>query len=247
MNIESIKKYFVNFYEGFKHDEQKRNRVLILFLVFIGLCSVVLGLSSTRQTIKKPFIDKEKDAITSIYDTYNQLKSEGKIKDDVTATTNTTAANSKAYSDAAAKNTDTDGDGISDYDEVNIFKTSAFLKDSDGDGISDYDEIKAGTDPNCPTGKDCSTTTATNAAKDNAGTNFNAVDASKMDIKQARIELEKIIPESLKPMLANMTDDQVRSLMSQLYAGATAANTTTTNSNSTTTNVNVVTDFKIVL
>jgi len=52
-----IKKYFVNFYNDFKHDEQKRNRVLILFLIFIGLCSVVLGFSNTKKTLIKPFVD----------------------------------------------------------------------------------------------------------------------------------------------------------------------------------------------
>lgn len=54
------------------------------------------------------------------------------------------------------KNRDTDGDGISDYDELYIYGTSPYLKDTDSDGISDYDEIFVyGTDPNCPEGMDC--------------------------------------------------------------------------------------------
>ena len=51
---------------------------------------------------------------------------------------------------------DTDGDGLSDYDEINIYHTSPYLEDTDGDGISDKQEILQGTDPNCPTGQDCS-------------------------------------------------------------------------------------------
>lgn len=43
---------------------------------------------------------------------------------------------------------DTDGDGLSDYDEVMIYKTNPLLVDTDGDGLSDYEEVKIhGTDP----------------------------------------------------------------------------------------------------
>jgi hypothetical protein len=45
---------------------------------------------------------------------------------------------------------DTDGDGLSDYDEVNVHGTDPTLSDTDGDGISDADEIANGTDPNNP-------------------------------------------------------------------------------------------------
>ncbi len=42
---------------------------------------------------------------------------------------------------------DTDGDILYDGDEVNIYKTSPRLADTDGDGISDGAEITQGTDP----------------------------------------------------------------------------------------------------
>ena len=47
----------------------------------------------------------------------------------------------------AYKNLDTDKDGLSDYDEINKYGTSAFLPDSDGDGFSDKEEIDAGSNP----------------------------------------------------------------------------------------------------
>jgi hypothetical protein len=46
---------------------------------------------------------------------------------------------------------DTDGDGLSDGDEAVIHLTSPSNPDTDGDGVSDYDEIwNRGTDPNNP-------------------------------------------------------------------------------------------------
>jgi hypothetical protein len=44
-------------------------------------------------------------------------------------------------------NADTDGDGLSDGDEVNIYHTNPLVADTDGDGIPDGVEIATGTDP----------------------------------------------------------------------------------------------------
>jgi len=44
-------------------------------------------------------------------------------------------------------NSDTDGDGLSDYDEVKIYGTSPILADTDGDGMTDAHELIAGTSP----------------------------------------------------------------------------------------------------
>jgi len=44
---------------------------------------------------------------------------------------------------------DTDGDGLSDYDEIQVYQTLPDLADSDGDGLSDGDEVLVYfTDPN---------------------------------------------------------------------------------------------------
>jgi hypothetical protein len=42
---------------------------------------------------------------------------------------------------------DTDGDGVKDGDEVNIYHTNPLRVDTDGDGFSDGDETAAGTNP----------------------------------------------------------------------------------------------------
>ena len=43
--------------------------------------------------------------------------------------------------------TDTDGDGLSDYDEINLYGTDPTLSDTDGDGTDDGTEVAQGTDP----------------------------------------------------------------------------------------------------
>lgn len=59
---------------------------------------------------------------------------------------------------------DTDNDGLSDFDESNIYGTSAFIEDTDGDGILDGREVSMGTDPLCPEGQDCGAGSATTVA-----------------------------------------------------------------------------------
>lgn len=48
------------------------------------------------------------------------------------------------------KDVDTDGDGLSDRDEVEIYQTNPLEKDTDRDGVSDGDEVKRGDNPNGP-------------------------------------------------------------------------------------------------
>jgi hypothetical protein len=67
------------------------------------------------------------------------------------------------------KTTDTDGDGLMDYDELYVYKTSPYLTDSDSDSFDDKTEILSNHNPNCPEGKDCLNNQV--AAIDSAGTN----------------------------------------------------------------------------
>lgn len=60
-----------------------------------------------------------------------------------------------AEQEAALKVRDTDGDSLNDYEEINIYHTSAYLADTDSDGITDGDEVRKGDDPNCPKDKTC--------------------------------------------------------------------------------------------
>lgn len=51
--------------------------------------------------------------------------------------------------------TDTDRDGLSDYEELEFYQTSPYLPDTDSDGADDKAEIDRGADPLCPEGENC--------------------------------------------------------------------------------------------
>jgi hypothetical protein len=54
----------------------------------------------------------------------------------------------QVYGADAQKTMDSDHDGLSDYDEINIYHTDPNLADTDGDGYLDGDEIAHSYDPN---------------------------------------------------------------------------------------------------
>ena len=93
-------------------------------------------------------------------------------------TTETDLAGNQTADDQALKNKDTDGDGLSDYDELNIYNTSAYIADSDGDGLSDGAEVKNGTDPNCPAGRTCA---ANGLSENGAGVSPSTPSSSSAD------------------------------------------------------------------
>ncbi|MFA4818310.1 MAG: thrombospondin type 3 repeat-containing protein [Patescibacteria group bacterium] len=98
----------------------------------VAILALVLGVWQIRNSISAPF------AFVASSDA-NQTNQPPKVSDDI----------------EALKTKDNDTDGLSDYDEIYLYQTSPYLKDSDSDGISDKTEVERGTDPNCPTGKNC--------------------------------------------------------------------------------------------
>ena len=59
----------------------------------------------------------------------------------------------EAKSGTDPKNPDTDGDNLSDREEVKVWKTNPLKADTDGDGYNDGEEIKTLNDPKVPGGK----------------------------------------------------------------------------------------------
>jgi len=110
-------------------NKARANRAGAWILLFVGLFGAGFGLWHARYTIVDSFALKP-----STYKTLDQIE-EDRLN--------------------GLKSKDTDGDGISDYDETYVFHTSPYLKDSDGDGIDDKTELARNTNPNCPEGKQC--------------------------------------------------------------------------------------------
>lgn len=107
-----------------------QERLVIGTVAAIGLVTMVFGFLSLRRAIMEP----NAGAVTGEYKTPQQRQQEA-IE--------------------ALKLTDTDKDGLNDYDELNIYRTNPYLEDTDSDGISDATEIAGNSNPNCPKGTDC--------------------------------------------------------------------------------------------
>lgn len=105
---------------------------LAVFAVFI----IFMWSSSLKQSISSPFAYQGEAPASS------------------PATSN--CAGGDCLFEENLKFKDTDGDGLSDWDELYVYGTSPYLMDTSGDGISDLEAIKMGIDPNCPRGRDCS-------------------------------------------------------------------------------------------
>ena len=74
----------------------------------------------------------------------------------------------------ALKKLDTDKDGLSDYLELYVYGTSAYIEDTDSDGLSDSIEVVSGGDPLCgnPDGCKSSVFGSPPSNETNSGTQF---------------------------------------------------------------------------
>ncbi|MCK5416193.1 hypothetical protein KAI92_02075 [Candidatus Parcubacteria bacterium] len=99
-------------------------------LVFFGIFVLIIGIIQLKRGMNEPFKKYNSTENNSVYKNESDSLLEQKSKD-------------------------SDSDGLSDYDELNIYKTSPYLEDTDSDGILDKDEIETNQDPNCPIGRDC--------------------------------------------------------------------------------------------
>lgn len=130
--------------EGIKNEPEKERRIRVGVTILVFLCViVVLGIIwQYPRYLRAPFAQYGQD----IGLWKSQLEEE-------------------AEKLATMKETDTDGDELTDYDETYIYGTSLYLADSDSDGFSDKEEILSGNDPNCAAGKICPKITEEGAAK----------------------------------------------------------------------------------
>jgi len=145
-----------------KIDKTPMEKFFVLFLIIITASAVVLGYLQLRQNIKVPL--------------YSSILSEerAKIKQQYQVDNNVNTVEQAELT--RLQNQDSDLDGLSDYSEIYLYKTSAYLEDSDSDGIWDKQEILAGSDPNCPEGQVCETSISQTESSQPAVTEFIASD-----------------------------------------------------------------------
>ncbi len=110
-------------------------KVAFVLLMFLGLGGLFFGFKSFGANLIRP-VDQQ---FAEFANSKRKLTTDEREKKEI----------------EDSKNRDSDVDGLTDYDELYVFKTSPYLDDSDSDGISDQDEIFSGEDPNCPLGKNC--------------------------------------------------------------------------------------------
>lgn len=140
---------------------------------------------------------------------------------------------------ATLKKQDTDGDGLSDYDELYIYNTSPYLADSDSDNVSDFDEVKAGTNPNCPQGQTCfqaaqqpSATVAnsgTTSTTDSGGVQITAAQLRQLLVKSGKVtqaQADALTDDDLNQLYQEMLKENP-SLSSSLQNAQTTTSTAT--------------------
>ncbi len=187
-----------NNFEGLPENEKKPSflkslpkpqRAAFLFLSVLSLGVIVLGVWQLNFRLTKPFSVGDSNKTASTTD-LNNLK-------------------------IALENIDSDGDGLTDADEINLYNTSPYLEDSDSDGISDDQEIKQGTDPNCATGQDCNNSETALTATGTASTAI--VIASSSPTAAASSSTEDVSDETaLQEMMAGQADAaKLRALLSE--------------------------------
>ena len=110
-------------------------KVAFALLMFLGIGGVVFGAQSFGASMMRPI----QTQIAAFYTGEEFLTSDER----------------EAREIEESKTKDTDGDGLVDYDELYVYKTSPYISDSDSDGFDDKQEVYSGNNPNCPTGKDC--------------------------------------------------------------------------------------------
>jgi len=109
--------------------------------MLLGVGGVLMGFLSFGASIRRP-IDAQIAAEANGYQT---------------------PAQRDAAEQAALRTRDTDGEGLTDYDELYVYRTSPYIRDTDSDGFDDKTEVMSGNDPNCPVGRTCSVTNSSSS------------------------------------------------------------------------------------
>ncbi len=149
--------------ENFKMDKDRKIALAVLGVFSIVI--IIFGFASFSSSINDPFSYKNITPQDSLNSQKNSNSNNSCLNGD--------CSNEKLdSSNLDLKLIDTDGDGLSDWDELFIYQTSPYLEDTDGDGLTDFEEvITYKTNPNCPEGQECSGSFAQQSDQNNLNNN----------------------------------------------------------------------------
>lgn len=170
-------------------------KVALFFLVLAGLMGVFYGIRFINGHLTEPYrFVYEGETILSSFE-------------------------EEEREEEALKERDTDGDTISDYDELYLYNTSPYLSDSDSDGFSDSTELESGNDPNCPVGEDCSQpdvlTDSTDDLIGGLGVDGDYSDAALQQLLDQFGDDGTKSQDEIYDDLASLTPNQIRDLLIQ--------------------------------
>ncbi len=110
------------------HNLTHEQKISFVLLLVFGIVAIGLGVLKIRNTLYKPFAlsNNIPSTIKMLVDNVNYLQYR-----------------------------DTDKDGLTDFEELYVYKTSPYVADTDSDGVDDKTELGKGDNPNCASGKQC--------------------------------------------------------------------------------------------
>ncbi|MBU4347195.1 hypothetical protein KJ586_01800 [Patescibacteria group bacterium] len=151
----------------------RNQKIAAAVLAVFAIAVVFMWAAQFKKSISGPFSNGSENAQTGDQTSLQQEDSEESLR---------------------AK--DTDGDGLSDWDELYFYKTSPYLEDSDSDGFTDKQEIDNEKDPNCPVGRDCDSSGIVEGDADVVNPGSKADDSDSLNTLMDQLNVDQNLSQS---------------------------------------------------